>query len=94
MKLKFYKENIGMAICMGISIIIFFPFVAFLSPSVSEMMNPALNECNVYYEDVYIPCMTASEVYKTNLILSAIISLIMMIWICFIPANQFKQELE
>lgn len=83
MKIKFRKENVIFGIVCGLILMVIFPFIAFLSPSIAESMYPSYGECDIYYKDVFYPCMSASEVFKINITLGIIAGIIFFLIIIF-----------
>ena len=76
-KIKFYKENWKTCLLINIILLLLSPIFAFIflfHPSVSESIYQDYGECNRYYNDIYLPCLTIQEAYFINLKLMIAIS--------------------
>ena len=84
MKIKFYKENIPVAIILCVVIVIIFPLLAtFIAPGVAEAVIPELGECDITYKGEFHPCMTWGEAYRINFNFALITGLIATIAFLF-----------
>ena len=90
--IKIYKPtlkeiSLTFFICIGFSPILAI-FITFISPSVAEAVNPALGECDIYYNDKYIPCMSWQEAILLNCKISLIMAIIGALIISFTPKEK------
>lgn len=58
------------------------------SPSVAEATMPHLGECDIYYDNVFYPCLNIKEVWISTLLFFAATSILAFIFFLFIPVQE------
>ena len=99
MKIKFQKENILGGMCMMIFIILFFPFIAFLSPSVSEATNVYQKECSAIVNGTMLnpdfqPCLSMKDAFKINSELGLFVGILGFLFIIFIKFEDEQKQIS
>lgn len=88
-KIKLTYIIIFATLCMCIFMV---PIITFLSPGVAEATNPALGECDIYYNGEYYECMTLQEAFILNTKIAAVIFIISSIFLQFLPIKILKEN--
>lgn len=89
---KILKGKIALSLVMIIMIPIVTVVMTFLHPSVGEAVLPHLGECDIYYNEEFIECMTWGEALKINFTFISIAILIFILVLFFIPHKYLKDK--
>jgi uncharacterized membrane protein YczE len=63
-------------------------------PSVSESTHPELGQCDIYYDDVFIPCVDMKTAFKVNLLIILSCSIVMILVGTFIDLERLDYRVR
>lgn len=92
MGLKIYPKNVIRVLPIILIMTIIAPFLLLLNPSVFEATNPSGGECDLYYGEVFLPCISLGEALIINFKIMIITSILILIVILFVPERYVPER--